>query len=54
MCLQLDYEKLTLMGHQSCLWVCLAMFLTSPFGALILLGMLREKKFISASLSKIC
>ncbi len=43
MCLQSDYEKLILMGHQSWLWACLAMFLITTFGALVLPSLLRNK-----------
>jgi len=43
MCLQLDCKKLILMGHQSCLQMSLALFLITPFGALIPQGLLRNE-----------
>jgi hypothetical protein len=43
---QLDCGKLILMGHQSCMWAWLALFLIAPFRTLILLSLLRDKSLL--------
>jgi hypothetical protein len=43
MCFQIDCEKLILMGHQNCLWASLALFLITPFRAMIFQSLWEKK-----------